>query len=301
MNKYSLQTLKLGRLFVVFCILFSLFQPIQISKASFAASTNISGIIWENTTWGISGSPYYVTGDVQIPAGVTLSIDPGVQVRFAGQFEILVKGAINASGSSLSPISFATLTTPPATFLRFADSTLGSSTLTSVHFSNSDLAIRISSGSTGTLTLTSPTFASTKILADAGTSSATLLLDHAVLDHTTVQSAYANGGQITFQNSTIQNSTINSDAYSTGISLYNSTVSTTTFLIGCCSARIHIENSHLSLSPFQEGMGQPVTGPLEIVSSELIDSPINLPAAQENEACITAALLPEHPHRCHQI
>ena len=47
-----------------------------------AGPTPVSGTLTGNTTWNVLGSPYLVTGDVTIPAGITLVIEPGVQVRF---------------------------------------------------------------------------------------------------------------------------------------------------------------------------------------------------------------------------
>jgi len=46
----------------------------------------VSGAIRTNTTWTKAGSPYVVTGSVTVygdtTTGVTLTIEPGVEVRF---------------------------------------------------------------------------------------------------------------------------------------------------------------------------------------------------------------------------
>jgi hypothetical protein len=47
---------------------------------SVSASTEVGGIISTDTTWTLENSPYDITATVQIPEGVTLTIDPGVIV-----------------------------------------------------------------------------------------------------------------------------------------------------------------------------------------------------------------------------
>ncbi len=69
------------------------------------AATNVIGQITSNTTWTHSGSPYRLTGPVQIVSGVTLTIDSGVTVDFAG-YIMLVNGVLNAQGTPSSPILF---------------------------------------------------------------------------------------------------------------------------------------------------------------------------------------------------
>ena len=56
------------------------------------AETFVSSDIRQNTTWTLEGSPYIVTGDITVasldwsyhsnPDSVTLTIEPGVQIRF---------------------------------------------------------------------------------------------------------------------------------------------------------------------------------------------------------------------------
>jgi hypothetical protein len=66
-----------------------------------ATGTDVGGILASNTEWTTAGSPYIVTSQVQIPAGVTLTIDPGVTVE-GGDF--LLNGTISAVGTASDPI-----------------------------------------------------------------------------------------------------------------------------------------------------------------------------------------------------
>jgi uncharacterized repeat protein (TIGR01451 family) len=55
-----------------------LLLPASVSHATVVAGGNII-----NQTWVLSGSPYDVQGDITIPGGAFLRIEPGVEVRFA--------------------------------------------------------------------------------------------------------------------------------------------------------------------------------------------------------------------------
>ena len=79
-----------------------------------AFATNVSGTISTNTNWTTAGSPYNVTGNITVSGGATLTIDPGVEVRFNGNYFIAIgatsggspTGKLIANGTSGSHIVF---------------------------------------------------------------------------------------------------------------------------------------------------------------------------------------------------
>jgi hypothetical protein len=63
-------------------------------------ATLVGGIISENTTWTQWGSPYLITGTIEVPAGVTLTIEPGASALMSGSgdYMFLVHGTVWAHG-----------------------------------------------------------------------------------------------------------------------------------------------------------------------------------------------------------
>jgi len=63
---------------------------------------NVSG------TWKTTESPYTVTGDVQIAKSRSLTIEPGVTVKFAGhfRFDVGYRATLRAGGTEQEPITF---------------------------------------------------------------------------------------------------------------------------------------------------------------------------------------------------
>jgi hypothetical protein len=67
----------------------------------------VAGNISQDTVWTLANSPYEVTGDVTVQAGVTLQIEPGVDVRFRANTGIQVRGQLEADGTADARIRFA--------------------------------------------------------------------------------------------------------------------------------------------------------------------------------------------------
>jgi len=69
-------------------------------------ATYVEGHISQDTTWTLADSPYVVTKDIIVDPGVTLTIMPGVEVKFGGFFTLTVEGVLSASGTLDKPITF---------------------------------------------------------------------------------------------------------------------------------------------------------------------------------------------------
>jgi parallel beta-helix repeat protein len=74
-----------------------------------AASSGVAGTVVGGNAggvWDLPGSPYWVEGDLVVPADSALVIEPGVEVRFRGPYRFLVNGALYASGTVQDSIVF---------------------------------------------------------------------------------------------------------------------------------------------------------------------------------------------------
>src|SRR5258706_397178 len=80
---------------------------ITVNSSAVKPQTNVSGGIYTNTTWTLAGSPYIVTGNVVVFPGNTLTIDPGVTVRFDDQQYLEIRQAtLVATGTITDSITF---------------------------------------------------------------------------------------------------------------------------------------------------------------------------------------------------
>lgn len=77
------------------------------------SQTNVNGGIFTNTTWTVVGSPYIVTDDIVVMSGVTLTISPGVTVKFNDTKGMEVRGNLQAIGSISDTIIFTSASNSP--------------------------------------------------------------------------------------------------------------------------------------------------------------------------------------------
>jgi len=70
------------------------------------SQTEVSGV--QTGIWTAENTPYLVIGDITIPSGGSLIIEPGVEVNFQGLFKFIVNGNVQAIGTETDSIQFTT-------------------------------------------------------------------------------------------------------------------------------------------------------------------------------------------------
>ena len=85
------------------CLILASFIP---GPAAQAASFT-GGLLAQDTTLTASGGPYLLTQAIQIPAGVTLTLEPGTVIRANGANALFwVNGTLNSMGTADLPVRF---------------------------------------------------------------------------------------------------------------------------------------------------------------------------------------------------
>ena len=84
--------------------MFAMTIVVMLLAATASADTIPGGEV--SGAWTTSGSPYLITGEIDVPAGATLTIEPGVEVRFQGYYMFLVHGQLLAVGAEADSIVF---------------------------------------------------------------------------------------------------------------------------------------------------------------------------------------------------
>jgi hypothetical protein len=149
----SLNARKLGVLFLTMCIAgFGLTTFSRASAPEHAAAptgTTIGSDITVDTTWTLAGSPYSVIKqEIWINPGVTLTIEPGVQVLLRDQGKMHIYGSLIARGTPSQHIAFTQIDAysrwktinhyaGSTSYYRYVDFTIGGKDMAMLHYEGS--------------------------------------------------------------------------------------------------------------------------------------------------------------------
>lgn len=95
------------RLYVVLAVLLvGMFTATSRILLQPVDATYVEGYIQQDTVWSLTDSPFIVIKDVIVRSGYTLTIEPGVEVRFGGNFSLVVEGSLSAVGTPEDMVKF---------------------------------------------------------------------------------------------------------------------------------------------------------------------------------------------------
>lgn len=77
-------------------------------------ATYVEGPITQDTVWTLLQSPFVVARDIMVYPNATLTIEPGVEVKFGGAFSLIVSGHLYANGTSKTIVFTSNKVTPRA-------------------------------------------------------------------------------------------------------------------------------------------------------------------------------------------
>lgn len=97
---------------ILLTIVFGIFNPINPKLFPVAKATYVEGAITQDTIWTLVDSPFVVSNNITVYPNATLTIEPGVQVRFGGLFNLTILGKLYANGTE-KPITFTSNKEPP--------------------------------------------------------------------------------------------------------------------------------------------------------------------------------------------
>lgn len=92
--------------FILLSLLISCYSYIK-------SQTIVSGGLFQNTTWTLVNSPYIVTSDVALFPGFTLTIEPGVTIKFDNNTKLIIRGSLIANGTNTGNIFFISNSSSP--------------------------------------------------------------------------------------------------------------------------------------------------------------------------------------------
>ncbi|RJS78472.1 PKD domain-containing protein [Candidatus Bathyarchaeota archaeon] len=91
---------------ILLILTFSIFKIANVTLLPSVKATYVEGEINQDTVWTLVDHPFVLSNNVTVLPDVTLTIEPGVEVRFGGKFSLIVEGILVANGTGDRVIRF---------------------------------------------------------------------------------------------------------------------------------------------------------------------------------------------------
>jgi len=184
--------------------------------------TMLCGVIESDLILTEENSPYYVLCDVQVPSGVILTIEPGVEIIYTDNYEILVKGELVANGLDTDYIVFRSDEQgikKGKRFINFSATDLSRHELNYIHMQDGNIGIQVgdetefSQGNknTGTLLVSNIDFTNADIKTSGYDTEAVLSISGGVFNSGMIKGDYPRSEKVLLNDLEIVDSNLFSD------------------------------------------------------------------------------------------
>jgi hypothetical protein len=163
-------------------------------------ATYVEGFITQDTVWTLVDSPFVISNETVVCEGVTLTIEPGVEVRFGGHFSLTVEGRLVAEGTEDKMIRFTSnILQPEASWVSIVFNSTQTSSLLFCIVEYGTNGIFLESGSVNIQNSTIQFNSESGITVLGGN----LVIKNSVFVNNTLSGIYIAGGQVTVQENII--------------------------------------------------------------------------------------------------
>jgi len=100
MNGWIIMKKQFNLFVMLLIIVLSIFNLANRTLIPSVTATYVEGPITQDTIWMLLDSPLVVSNNITVFSNATLTIEPGVEVKFGGYFSIVVSGKLYANGTS---------------------------------------------------------------------------------------------------------------------------------------------------------------------------------------------------------
>jgi hypothetical protein len=243
-----------------------------VCAARLTAQTNVGGNYFTNQTWTLSGSPYTVTGNIAVTAGVTLTIQPGVVIKNTDNHTITISGALQAKGTQTAPIH------STGGRILFRRATLSQSQIeyftsveTHIQIGDETEYVQDNPKNSDTLRISNASFTDADIRSKGYMTSAGMVVKNTSMTRGNITGYYPRSEPIYFINSTFYSTRINSDAYNYGIRFYGCKLWSNNLQAACCGGNLHFYQTDVVNGKLVSGSGYIIAEHTRFINTTITD------------------------------
>lgn len=169
-------------------------------------ATYVEGDITQDTVWALIDSPFVLSDDVTVYPNASLTIEPGVEVRFGGYYLLNVTGRLVANGTKERPITFTSNKEAPTPgdwkTIQLSGATSSIVTYCSIKYAENGIAIKSSNVEIKNVEI------SNNLQNGITIENSNVNIENSVVSNNTQNGIFITNGIVNVQNNTVSDNTI---------------------------------------------------------------------------------------------